>query len=103
MYPNPELLLIESDSQYAINCSAKWIKDWEKDDWKNSQKRPMENREPIQVIDHGISQRPGPVDLRWAKGHTGNEGNEPVDELARTCASDRCSGARDGYLPIEGW
>lgn len=63
----------------------------------------MKNKELIQAIDREISQRPGPVDFRWVKGHAGNEGNELVDELARTYAGDCRSGARDGYLPIEGW
>ena len=97
-HPGPEPLLIESDSQYAINCSTKWVKGW-----KKSQKKPVKNKELIQAIDREISQRPGPVDFRWVKGHAGNEGNELVDELARTYAGDCRSGARDGYLPIEGW
>ena len=100
-HPGPEPLLIESDSQYAINCSTKWVKGWKKNGWKNSQKKPVKNKELIQAIDREISQRPGPVDFRWVKGHAGNEGNELVDELARTYAGDCRSGARDGYLPIE--
>ena len=56
----------------------------------------MKNKELIQAIDREISQRPGPVDFRWVKGHAGNEGNELVDELARTYAGDCRSGARDG-------
>ena len=102
-HPGPEPLLIESDSQYAINCSTKWVKGWKKNGWKNSQKKPVKNKELIQAIDREISQRPGPVDFRWVKGHAGNEGNELVDELARTYAGDCRSGARDVYLPIEGW
>lgn len=102
-HPGPQPLLIESDSQYAINCSTKWVKGWKRNGWVNSQKKPVKNRELIEAIDNEISKRPGPVRFRWVKGHAGNEGNELVDELARTFAGDCRSGARDGYLPIEGW
>ena len=102
-HPGPEPLVIESDSQYAINCATTWIKGWKKNGWKNSQKKPVKNAHVIKAIDAEISKRPGPVRFRWVKGHAGNAGNELVDELARTYASDCRSGARDGYLPIEGW
>lgn len=102
-HPGSEPLLIESDSQYAINCSTTWVKGWKKNGWKNSQKKPVKNVELVKAIDREISQRPGPVNFKWVKGHAGNEGNELVDELARTYAGDCRSGARDGYLPIEGW
>lgn len=102
-HPGAEPLLIESDSQYAINCSTKWVKGWKKNGWKNSQKKPVKNKELIQAIDKEIANRLGAVDFKWVKGHAGNEGNELVDELARTYAGDCRSGARDGYLPIEGW
>lgn len=102
-HPGPQPLLIESDSQYAINCSTKWVKGWKRNGWVNSQKKPVKNRELIEAIDNEISKRPGPVRFRWVKGHAGNEGNELVDDLARTFAGDCRSGARDGYLPLEGW
>ena len=54
-HPGPEPLLIESDSQYAINCSTKWVKGWKKNGWKNSQKKPVKNKELIQAIDREIS------------------------------------------------
>ncbi|MBW3089599.1 ribonuclease HI [Bifidobacterium sp. 82T25] len=102
-HPGSEPLLIESDSQYAINCSTTWVKGWKRNGWKNSQKKPVKNVELIKAIDAEISRRPGPVSFKWVKGHAGNAGNELVDELARTYAGDCRSGARDGYLPIEGW
>ncbi len=102
-HPGNEPLVIETDSQYAINCSTTWVKGWKKNGWKNSQKKPVKNVELIKAIDAEISKRTGSVEFRWVKGHAGNEGNELVDELARTYASNCRSGARDGYLPIEGW
>ena len=102
-HPGTEPLLIESDSQYAINCSTTWVKGWKRNGWRNSQKKPVKNVELIKAIDAAISRRPGPVTFKWVKGHAGNAGNELVDELARTYAGDCRSGARDGYLPIEGW
>ncbi|PWG66582.1 ribonuclease H family protein [Bifidobacterium callitrichidarum] len=102
-HPGSEPLLIESDSQYAINCSTTWVKGWKRNGWKNSQKKSVKNVELIKAIDAEISRRPGPVSFKWVKGHAGNAGNELVDELARTYAGDCRSGARDGYLPLEGW
>lgn len=102
-HPGSEPLIIESDSQYAINCSSKWVHGWKKNGWKNSQKKPVKNADVIRAIDREITSRQGPVTFRWVKGHAGNAGNERVDTLARTYAEDCRSGAKDGYLPLEGW
>lgn len=102
-HPGTEPLLIESDSQYAINCATKWVHGWKRNGWKNSQKKPVKNAPLIKAIDEEIRKRPGAVEFKWVKGHAGNAGNELVDELARTYAGDCRSGAQDGYLPIEGW
>ncbi|RSX58875.1 ribonuclease H family protein [Bifidobacterium samirii] len=102
-HPGDEPLVIETDSQYAINCSTKWVAGWKRNGWKNSQKKPVKNRAVIEAIDVEIRRRRGSVRFVWVKGHAGNAGNEKVDELARTYAEDCRSGARDGYLPKEGW
>ncbi|MBB2955139.1 ribonuclease HI [Bifidobacterium commune] len=98
-----EPLTIETDSQYAINCSTTWVKGWKKNGWKNSQKKPVKNAPLIKAIDAEIAARKGPVAFVWVKGHNGNPGNEKVDELAHTYSGDARSGVKDGYLPLEGW
>lgn len=102
-HPGNEPLIIETDSQYAINCSTTWVHGWKKNGWKNSQKKPVKNAALIKAIDTELSNRKGSVKFVWVKGHAGNAGNEKVDELARTYASGCRSKARDGYLPPEGW
>lgn len=102
-HPGSEPLVIETDSQYAINCSTKWVHGWKRNGWKNSQKKPVKNAALIKAIDAELSKRAGSVKFVWVKGHAGNAGNEKVDELARTYAADCRSKARDGYLPKEGW
>lgn len=102
-HPGDEPLVIETDSQYAINCSTTWVRGWKRKGWRNSQGRPVKNVPLIKAIDAVISQRRGSVRFRWIKGHAGNAGNEKVDDLARTYAGDCRDGVRDGYLPREGW
>ena len=102
-HPGSESLIIETDSQYAINCSTKWVQGWKRNGWKNSQKKPVKNADLIRAIDDEIGRRAGSVRFVWVKGHAGNAGNEKVDDLARTYAGDCRSHVREGYLPLEGW
>ena len=102
-HPGSEPLTIETDSQYAINCSTTWIHGWKKNGWKNSKNEPVKNADLIRAIDAELTKREGAVKFVWVKGHAGNAGNEKVDELARTYAEDCRSRLKDGYLPLEGW
>lgn len=96
-------MVIETDSQYAINCSTTWVRGWKKNGWKNAAKKPVKNVQLIKAIDAEISRRPGSVKFVWVKGHAGDEFNEIVDDLARGFAGDAQSGKKQGYLPLEGW
>ena len=102
-HPGSEPLTIETDSQYAINCSTTWIHGWKKNGWKNSKNEPVKNADLIRAIDAELTKREGAVKFVWVKGHAGNAGNEKVDTLARGYAEDCRSGANSGYLPLEGW
>ncbi|MCH4159236.1 MAG: ribonuclease HI [Bifidobacterium minimum] len=98
-----EPLVIETDSQYAINCSTTWVRGWKRNGWRNKQGKPVKNDALIKAIDAELHSRPGKVSFVWVKGHAGNAGNEMVDDLARDYASSCRDGSRDGYLPKEGW
>ena len=96
-------LVIETDSQYAINSSTTWVHNWKRNGWRNAAKKPVKNVELIKAIDAELTQRPGRVRFTWVKGHAGNEFNEIVDDLARGYAGAAQSGAKEGKLPLEGW
>lgn len=102
-HPGPQDLIIESDSQYAINCSTKWVHGWKKNGWKNAKKQSVKNAPLIKAIDAELSGRSGSVKFKWVKGHAGNEFNEKVDDLAHGYATHIGEGKESGYLPIEGW
>lgn len=83
----PGPLRIHSDSTYVVNCfNDRWYDGWLKRGWKNSQKKPVANRdlwEPL--IDHYL-ERADEIDFTWVKGHAGNVWNERADELAVAAA-----------------
>ena len=73
---------IYSDSKYVVDAfRQKWIVSWQKNNWKNSQKKAVKNQdlwqELLEVVDkHEIS-------WNWVKGHSGDPMNERADALAR--------------------
>ncbi len=77
----PSSITIVSDSKYVLNGITDWIHGWKKKGWKNSKKEPVANRELWEALD-ALNQMHD-VDWQWVKGHSGDEGNERADELAR--------------------
>jgi ribonuclease HI len=80
---------VVSDSTYVVNCfKDRWWQGWQRRNWKNSQNKPVANRdlwEPL--IELAVSSESN-VTWRWVKGHSGDPWNDRVDELA-TMAADR--------------
>ena len=73
---------VYSDSAYVVNAfNAKWIDNWKKNGWKNSQKEEVKNKELWQELD-ALVQRYN-VKFNKVKGHSTNEYNNRCDELAR--------------------
>ena len=76
-----DMILVYSDSAYAINCyKQKWYKSWQRNGWVNSKKQPVANAELwaqlIPFFEH--------PNFKFEKiaGHQGHEWNEYVDRLA---------------------
>jgi ribonuclease HI len=82
-----ETIEVVSDSTYVVKCfTDSWWKGWERRGWKNSQNKPVANRdlwEPLLslALDPELD-----VAFRWVKGHSGDRWNDRVDELATTAA-----------------
>ncbi|MCL2594195.1 MAG: ribonuclease HI [Promicromonosporaceae bacterium] len=91
-HPGKAPLLIESDSQYAINCASTWLPGWKAKGWRNAAGKTISNLELVQAIDDAIARREGPVRFRWVRGHVGNPFNERADELAGIAARDWAEG-----------
>jgi len=77
----PDPLHIVSDSTYVVNCFNKnWWQGWLKRGWKNSQKKPVANRDLWEPFVELYQQRD--ITFEWVKGHSGNQWNDRADELA---------------------
>ncbi len=72
---------IVTDSKYVLTGITEWIHNWKKKGWKNSKKEAVANRELWEELDKLNANHQ--VTWQWVKGHSGDEGNERADELAR--------------------
>lgn len=73
---------VVSDSTYVVNCFRdSWWQGWLKRDWKNSQKKPVANRDLWEPFIELYRSR-ADVDFEWVKGHSGDEMNDVADRLA---------------------
>ena len=80
-----EKVEIYSDSAYVVNCfKDNWIAGWKKRGWVNSKRKPVENRDLWESMDLLVSQRN--VDFIKVKGHSNDQYNNKVDQMASDAA-----------------
>jgi ribonuclease HI len=73
---------ITSDSRYLVDGMTKWTKNWVGNQWKTSQKKPVENQDLWKSLLLLESELP-PIEWTWVKGHAGHPENTLADDLAR--------------------
>lgn len=85
-HPTGDLEIV-SDSTYVVKCfQDRWWAGWQRRGWKNSQGKPVANRELWeQLLAVGLDDTRR-ITFRWVKGHSGDKWNDVVDELATTAA-----------------
>jgi ribonuclease HI len=77
---------LHSDSAYLVNCfREKWWVRWERNGWKTSGKKPVENRDLWESL--LALARIHSIEWIKVKGHAGDRWNERCDELAREGAA----------------
>ncbi|MEZ5268577.1 MAG: RNase H family protein [Microthrixaceae bacterium] len=76
------------DSTYVVNCwKDRWWAGWLKRGWKNSQRKPVANRD----LWERLVPRQGSDDLEllWVEGHSGDRWNDIADRLAVAAVQNR--------------
>lgn len=72
---------IVTDSEYVMKGITEWMDAWKARGWRTAGKKPVKNRELWERLDRQIQRHE--VNWQWVRGHSGHEGNERADELAR--------------------
>ena len=73
-------VVIYTDSIYVKNGITEWVLKWEKNGWKNSNKKPVKNKDLWVELNRLCNQNQ--VCWKWVKGHSTNKYNNLADELA---------------------
>lgn len=72
---------VTTDSNYVVKGMSEWIKGWIRNNWRNSQKKEVLNRDLWERLLSAAE--PHEVEWVWIKGHDGHRENERCDALAR--------------------
>ena len=74
-------VMVYSDSAYVVNAfNNNWIEGWQNNNWKNSKKEPVANRELWEELIELTKVHT--VTFNKVKGHAGDKYNEICDTLA---------------------
>lgn len=76
----PCRVALYTDSQYVRNGITKWIHQWRLQGWKNSERKPVKNKELWQALDEAQTRHQ--VEWHWVKGHSDHPENDIADALA---------------------
>lgn len=85
-------LEIRSDSRYLIDLATKWAPGWKARGWTRKGKAPLKNLDLIKPLDALLAKHQ--VRWTWVAGHSGEPGNDYVDQLANE-AMDCVADGRD--------
>jgi ribonuclease HI len=90
-YIKYDTINLYTDSEYSIKSLTIWIKDWKKNNWKNSKNKDVLNQDLIKKIDKILQKNKNKIFFTHVYSHTGKQdvhslGNERADKLATTGA-----------------
>ena len=76
----PSRVTLHTDSKYVCTGIEEWLPQWKRRDWRTADRKPVKNVDLWQALDE--VRQPHVITWKWVKGHSGNVGNEHVDQLA---------------------
>lgn len=88
---------IYTDSKYLADAIEKdWISGWLANNWKNSAKKPVKNRDLWEQLLPLLDCHT--VNFHWVKGHAGHSENERCDVIAKEWASSTNLPPDSGFI-----
>lgn len=72
---------VMTDSTYVVKGMTEWIDGWIRNNWRNSQKKEVLNRDLWERLLKASKSHK--IEWIWIKGHNGHPENERCDQLAR--------------------
>jgi ribonuclease HI len=83
-FSKKQKIRIYTDSNYVKEGITDWIKIWEKNNWKTTNKKKVKNVE-LWIKLNTLSNFHD-IEWKWVKAHSGDPMNNMVDKLARKAA-----------------
>ena len=87
----PSSALLRTDSLYVIKGITEWLPAWKARGWRTADKKPVKNQDLWERLDQVAAAHR--LDWQWVRGHSGDPGNERVDELANLAIDAMLAGA----------
>ena len=78
--------LMATNEKYVKNSKTEWIKRWEKNGWKNANKKPVKNKD-LWIKLNDLCKK-NKVTWKWIKGHSDNKYNNLADQLATSAVKN---------------
>lgn len=94
-------LMVQIDSEYAMNVATKWRAGWRRNGWKNREGKPVSNLGLVRAIDHQMNARSEPIEFMKVPGHDPEKRwplNDAADERASYAAKVADVEQREGIL-----
>ncbi|GHV86045.1 ribonuclease H [Spirochaetia bacterium] len=79
--------VVRTDSQYVQKGITEWIKNWKRNSWRTSDKKPVKNKDLWLELDTLAGSLA--LNWEWVKGHAGNTYNERCDRMTGEAISAR--------------
>ncbi|MCW5752643.1 MAG: ribonuclease HI [Alphaproteobacteria bacterium] len=83
---HPCQVTLYTDSRYLVDGITQWLGAWKARGWKTAERKPVKNVDLWQALDQALE--PHRVTFHWVRGHSGNDGNERADRLAREAIAE---------------
>ncbi len=80
--PHDIKMTIYTDSSYVKNGITLWVKNWKKNNWTLSNRKPVKNKDLWEELSELITNRT--IEWIWVKGHADCINNNNADFIARS-------------------